>query len=338
MRFKLFSNCKIVKGASRSVLCDLQTEQYIFLPNELVELFNDDVLNLEEIKPQMDDEDYKELIKFKDYLLTNDYIFEYEQGMEGMFPQLPDQFHFPGEISNAIIEVSEKNITQLFEYDVFQQLLYLGCRNIEIRILDFQLIKRLIFILKETLFNEFLSIDIFIQKQQVNHSFKSTQRFLKNHRNIRSLVIFNEDRTQIISSKFRGFGGFALVKGNLDSSNCGTISPDYFNKNIQVYTESLKHNTCLNKKISIDKNGLIKNCPSCSFDFGSIETQKLSDIVIKNKEFRKYFDIHKDQVKVCRDCEFRRICTDCRIFISDEKDIYSKPLKCSYNPYTASWL
>lgn len=47
----------------------------------------------------------------------------------------------------------------------------------------------------------------------------------------------------------------------------------------------------------------------------------------------------KTQLKgtVCQDCEFRHICTDCRACLDEPEDIYSKPLKCGYNPYTAEW-
>ena len=38
-----------------------------------------------------------------------------------------------------------------------------------------------------------------------------------------------------------------------------------------------------------------------------------------------------------KDCEFRYICTDCRVFIQEDANILSKPLKCNYNPYTALW-
>ncbi|MNL67068.1 hypothetical protein D3C87_1916250 [compost metagenome] len=31
------------------------------------------------------------------------------------------------------------------------------------------------------------------------------------------------------------------------------------------------------------------------------------------------------------------MCTDCRAYVEDPKDIYSKPLKCGYDPYTNEW-
>ena len=38
-----------------------------------------------------------------------------------------------------------------------------------------------------------------------------------------------------------------------------------------------------------------------------------------------------------KDCKFRYICTDCRAYLANPNDMYSKPLKCNYNPYSATW-
>ena len=67
--------------------------------------------------------------------------------------------------------------------------------------------------------------------------------------------------------------------------------------------------------------------------FGNIRTDKLIDI-LNIKAFKKVWNINKDKIEVCRDCEFRYICTDCRAIRENKSDIYSKPLNCSYNPYT----
>jgi SPASM domain peptide maturase of grasp-with-spasm system len=100
--------------------------------------------------------------------------------------------------------------------------------------------------------------------------------------------------------------------------------------------ESLKYNSCLNNKISIDTFGNIKNCPSMKENFGNINDLTLTD-AFNNNQFKKYWNIKKDDIAVCKDCEFRHICTDCRAFLETPEDIYSKPLKCGYNPYTNTW-
>jgi len=48
--------------------------------------------------------------------------------------------------------------------------------------------------------------------------------------------------------------------------------------------------------------------------FGNIQDTTLEEAL--NKEgFKKYWDITKDQIEVCKDCEFRYICTDCRAYV-----------------------
>lgn len=88
--------------------------------------------------------------------------------------------------------------------------------------------------------------------------------------------------------------------------------------------------------MSIDKDGTFRNCPSMSLSFGKVEDTKVS-AVITNKKFLKYNNINKDKIDVCRDCEFRYVCHDCRAYISDKNNIYSKPSKCGYDPYSSSW-
>ena len=71
-------------------------------------------------------------------------------------------------------------------------------------------------------------------------------------------------------------------------------------------------------------------------NINEVSEEQLVEIV-KSKPFQKYWNIKKDDIKICRDCEFRHICTDCRAYREDDADMYSKPLKCGYNPYIAKW-
>ena len=70
--------------------------------------------------------------------------------------------------------------------------------------------------------------------------------------------------------------------------------------------------------------------------FGNIKESTLAE-ALNHPGFKKHWNITKDQVAVCKDCEFRYICTDCRAYLEKPDDQYSKPLKCGYNPYTNTW-
>ncbi|MEM9686908.1 MAG: grasp-with-spasm system SPASM domain peptide maturase, partial [Bacteroidota bacterium] len=106
--------------------------------------------------------------------------------------------------------------------------------------------------------------------------------------------------------------------------------------NMKLFTESQRHNSCLNRKISIDSNGNIKNCPSMPQSFGNIKNTTLK-AALHHKDFKKYWNLTKDHIAVCKACEFRYICTDCRAYLEKPDDPYSKPLKCGYDPYTNVW-
>ena len=123
--------------------------------------------------------------------------------------------------------------------------------------------------------------------------------------------------------------------------SCGEINKEYFSCNNINYQEANKFNSCLHKKIAIDKDGNIKNCPSMPQSFGNIKDTTLEE-ALNHQDFKKYWNLTKDNIEVCKDCEFRYICTDCRAYTerthtnSEGLDI-SKPLKCGYNPYTGEW-
>jgi SPASM domain peptide maturase of grasp-with-spasm system len=117
---------------------------------------------------------------------------------------------------------------------------------------------------------------------------------------------------------------------------CGKIHPGYFVVDVETFAEGQRHNTCLNRKISVDARGEIRNCPSLARSYGNVREVPLHS-ALAQRDFTALWSINKDQIAICKDCEFRYICTDCRAYIQDAGDLYSKPSKCTYDPYTAEW-
>ena len=72
-----------------------------------------------------------------------------------------------------------------------------------------------------------------------------------------------------------------------DESRCGICSPWYYLPKTELYMESLSYNNCLNAKISIDRFGNIKNCPSMAKSWGKFGVCTLSEVA-NNKDFQKY--------------------------------------------------
>jgi radical SAM protein with 4Fe4S-binding SPASM domain len=78
------------------------------------------------------------------------------------------------------------------------------------------------------------------------------------------------------------------------------INPVYF-------YESQKFNASLNQKITVDKNGNIKNYISHKKTFGNINNKKINDVLVDD-EFTKIWYISNDQIEICKECQYRYFC------------------------------
>lgn len=253
------------------------------------------------------------------------------------FPPISLEWDFPATITNAIIEIDNKNRLMPF---VIDQLNDLNCKAIEVRLLggiDMSLINE---ILSLTATTGIQSIQLYINNLE-EVSEKELIEVMKANPRLNHIALFSckETKKTMIDDKYF----ITQNRGKLTTDRCGIIDQDFFSINIPCYTESLHHNSCLNRKIAIDVEGNIKNCPSMTESYGNIRDTTLAE-AIEKPGFKKYWNINKDQIAVCKDCEFRYICTDCRAYVEDPHDTsgpdgtnLSKPLKCGYNPYTGEW-
>lgn len=332
-KFKLFSNCIPVKGANRAVICDLQRTKLNVIPNDLYTILTEhEDLTISEVKRVYKNEYDSTIDEYFDFLLKLEYIFLTDS--PDLFPKLDTQFHYPFEISNSIIDLS-----YISNYDlitVFDQLDELNCKHIQVRF--FEIAPIILFKALEFLQNKnsiIHSIDI------VTHQKHNSLEFWKDKLNsfprLNTILIYGCEKKELDQILSVNNGQIIFTSKVIDSeTHCGVISVNNFAVNIKNFTESWKYNSCLNRKISIDVEGHIKNCPSMPESFGNIKDTTLQE-ALEKKDFKKYWNITKDQIDVCKDCEFRYVCTDCRAYTEDPEDDYSKPLKCGYSPYTNVW-
>lgn len=331
--FLLYANCIPVKGAKRSIICDLQLNRYRFIPNILFDILtNNSNKKIEEIK-KIHGGIYDEGIDLFFNLLEKEKFGFYTNSIRN-FPPLDLDWKSPVKITNGIIDI-DKNSTYNF-LNVIKQLASINCEALQVRIFGKTSIAILKSISKEITNSSILYAE-FIIKYNRYISKKELLNLIKSNPRIRIIFIFNARNKKIVTNEKDNFGSLVYVQEEISSSlHCGVVNESYFNTNIQLFTESVNYNNCLNKKVAIDVNGNIKNCPSMSQSFGNIKNVTIKRS-ISQKSFEKYWNITKDKVLVCKDCEFRYICTDCRVFIDDPSNILSKPAKCKYNPYEASW-
>jgi len=334
--FKLFANCIPVKGAKRCIIADIQRSDFYLIPQGLFEILTEHKnKSIQEICAYYNNEIDDTIQKLLNSLEHDELGFWCDNPEN--FPNLSLEWKSSSIISNAIIEIN--HISHDF-MKIFSGLSDLNCKFIELRFYKKLNIQEIELIIKESQETVFRNIDILVEFSDdcLNFDFDD---FFKTYQRIGRFIIYNANEEKVISEiNSQAF----FTKQDLSSNlHCGQIHQHYFIINNPTFTESQHHNTCLNRKISIDQNGNIKNCPSMTESYGNIANTTLQE-ALNHPDFKKYWNITKDKISVCKDCEFRHICTDCRAYIENPEDILSKPLKClsrnlggGYNPYTCEW-
>jgi SPASM domain peptide maturase of grasp-with-spasm system len=331
--FKLFSNCIITKGYRLSLISDLQLERSEVVPNDMVEvveyLNNEPISSLEGVFGLKNKTIIEEYI---DYLVKNDYGFYCDEFDLNSFIELKKEFISPYHITNAIIECDSEKKLQCLK-TLSSQLELLGCRNFTLFFyfdIEKTVLSNYIKIFNST---RLVSFDIFLKYNAAN-SIDIIKMLKTTINKVKNIVFYDSPKDKKMDFNEEQLFDVLFLKENIkDFKRCGIVDIKYFNTNLPKVLESINHNSCLHKKIAIDKDGNIKNCPSMVQSFGNIKDTTLEE-ALNHPDFKKYWNISKDQIEVCKDCEFRHICTDCRAYIEEPENQYSKPLKCGYNPYT----
>ncbi len=320
----------LTSGYCNLNILDSESKQNFCLPNKYLKvLLNEKGMTITQAIETYNNE-LDNLPNLFDFLIENDLV--QFSNYRNNFENIDYEFDFPSVISNGLIDVNSEII---YLYEFINQMEEINCQYLQIRFISQIHIKDLTKII-ELLYNKNIrSLQIIMP--YYNELIESELAYLINNNYFLELIICYlsevDKKSNLIVEDSQTL---YFIKQNFTRKSCGIVGLYYFNSSTAAITEAKHHNSCLNRKISVDEDGNIKNCPSMSESFGNIMGTSLSDAILK-PGFKKLWDLNKDKVYVCKDCEFRYICTDCRAYVEDPDDILSKPLKCGYNPYTGEW-
>lgn len=296
----------------------------------MFEILNCSSIDLEELKENLDENEYKIALEYFDFFIDEEFGFYTDQPER--FPELDLSFSSPETINNCIIDIdthSDHNIQKIAD-----QLSFLGCKFLELRFFSSISISELrdeyLTAMNQT---RLRNITVYMKYSEEWEHEASVEKLLRSFPLVGNLIVHSSPFEKSICSE----SPLSYQKTKITSEKCcGIISRKYHRYNQETFLESQQKNSCLNKKVSIDSSGEIRNCPSMPDSFGSHHVVLLTDVV-QTKNFTKTWDITKDSIEVCKDCQFRYVCTDCRAYLENPENKNSKPLKCGYDPYNNLW-
>ncbi len=332
--FKLFADCIPTRGYKRGVIYDLNRKAYDFIPNSLIDFVQEaDGKTKVEIEQLFGEEDKAVVSEYLKFLENKEYSYWVPKTVDDNFLKLNLDWDYPAQISNAIIEIDHRNNYNVAA--ILKQLDDLGCKHIQICAYDIIEMDYYTNLLNEIIYSQYLSIEI-ITKFDSNIKLNSISEFVTKHKRLKSIVFHSADKNQIINEiKLSTMGNIAYTKQKIASFSQHN-SIEYFSVSVDFFTESQNNHIYFNRKVSIDVEGNIKNCPTDKTIYGNVNKDKITD-VISLSSFQKLWNVKKDETKVCKDCEFRYMCTDGRIPKQSEDGTWYHETACNYNPYMAKW-
>ncbi|BDX39652.1 hypothetical protein CYCD_30070 [Tenuifilaceae bacterium CYCD] len=317
--YKKFADCFLVKGYVQNLIYDISRKDAFSIDSKTFNVLSKDVIQ-EKLLLTLQENIVEEL-------LEKEVIFPCLLSEAKMFPAIKATWIGPFQIQSCIVDIDNHSSFEF--YKIISQLSDLGCRALQLRFASCVRRSKVLNTLGFFSGSNILSVELILPSRVVD-----IEELISKYKMLTTITLYGADKCSF--AHLNGCVVFITTENYYGIEQCGVVEAGFFVCNRELYFESLNCNSCLNRKISIEVQGNIKNCPSCTQSFGNIKDTTLKQS-LEHPDFKKLWSITKDQVDVCKDCEFRHMCTDCRVYIKDPENIYSRPAKCNYNPYIAKW-
>lgn len=328
-KFYLYPSCIPVKGHARSIVIDTSRGTHTLIPNALYSIIkNFQGFTISQVIQKSGREHTQIINEYFEFLRGKNLIFFTSNSI--CFNPQNEVYEVSSLISNAHVEIGSE-----IPSAIINEFSNLNCIVINIKFTEPFAVEYVIRVLK--LINESRISSVHITIPHSKELGKSIDKLLQTTVKIRRFIFINSPKNEERTFGYnKGYYMFFLDEEASKSLQCGCIHPKFFAISKGMIIEAKSINTCLYKKIHIDKDGFVKNCPHSQLILGDLKKESVVDVISK-ENYQFLCSITKDEVDVCKDCEFRYICMDCRVYIKDKNNIYSQPEKCNYNPYIAKW-
>lgn len=327
----IYQNCIPVDGYLRSIVYDLQNNMDILVPkkiaNDIRLIHGKEMVEIEELIQSgvIDRSSVEFILKSKIGCIV-------DKSLKYSFPSINLSFEHFSLISNAIIDICQNsNLTKYLNL-----IESLNCFHFLLRLRDISEIDKVQNSLENLVNSRIISVQIALPyKLEVIDKIEKLCLYSR----VDCIFLMNCPSEIIDNNPFKNLSNKVFF---CEQDNLEDITIDYlqFQINPILFSESQNYNTFYNRKIYISGNGLIKNAPECYIDFGNINDIKSESSlfsIVENSKFKKYWEIRKDLIDVCKICEFRYMCVDPSLPLRREDGSWYRSKECNYNPFICKW-
>ena len=333
--FVLSSSCVLTKGAKRTLIQDFQRHYVDFVPNEYYSLCH--LLNrhrISEIAEQIDENSLTAFYHFVEMMLTKEYAFTTDDIR--LFPPKKEIGDYEEKLLDAILEIRASTMHNTEIITFLSELRDLNCRYLQMRLYGFTKRTELLEWINTANEYNFSLIELHIDNADVL-DYDACCDIILNYAPVSNIYLYHSGRDEVKPYNENTpryyeleMGAVYYLTAELDSRRCGAVNK-YCRTfgDERFYTMSQRFNNCLYKKVAMDMNGKVCNCPAMDDKF-DISVGLVN--IISSDRFQKYWSLTKDKVETCKDCEYRYNCLDCRVHTIDNNSL-NKPCSCLYDPY-----
>lgn len=114
--------------------------------------------------------------------------------------------------------------------------------------------------------------------------------------------------------------------------------PNFNSISLENFFINQKWNPCWKFQVAVTSNGNFVPCIRARDKIvGNIKNITLQDVLLEER-LKQFWVLSKDKIEICKDCEYRYVCDDCRVFPSDWVEGRAKKTPfCNYDPYNGIW-
>ena len=125
---------------------------------------------------------------------------------------------------------------------------------------------------------------------------------------------------------------------NLPPEFSGQMTAANFWTDRHSFYFNMKYNNCWAGKLAVTATGAIIPCIFARDQVVGNCLSKEFKAIVRNKHLQGLWRLTKDYVAVCRSCEYRYACHDCRpLAFGQGGDLYAKSPRCLYDPLRGEW-